>query len=277
MLSPGASRPSLTPSPGGKVPEAFRLLSMKLMSNGTSNVSSLLIANFERGETAAEVASGLAIMLAHAGKHVVLIDANTRQPILGKWFQAENKEGLTDWLSNGVHDPNLAPVEWVPGLRVMPAGIVNGNAVPESAWPRMADLIRRIESQSDVLVVAGPPLSESADSLFLASHVGGVLAVAERGKTHRSVAEATIENLRSLGVQVLGLVLADGAKPHVKTARQPAARKTPPSRIRLLSAASIPSSESRDKVRGPGTNPEARSGETSSGKSVELGTSESKI
>jgi capsular polysaccharide biosynthesis protein len=272
---PGRSKQGFAPLPDGRTVEAFRRLSIELMSNGSSRVSSLLIANFERGDTAAEIASNLAIMLTRSGKHVVLIDANLRQPALGKWFHVENKEGLTDWLSSGRRDPNLVPIEWAPGLSVLPAGTVNGNSPRELAWPRMADLIKRVESQTDMLIVSGPPLSTSADSLFLASHLGAVLAVAQTGRTQRALAGATIDNLRSVGIRVLGLILADGTKPHIKSPRQPEARQTHPFGKRLPSSAFQPQTNPKDKLRGSGTGTEARTGETSGGKDAESGTTRS--
>ncbi len=248
LLPPDSSKRPLRLGADAKVQEAYRGLSMKLMSNGHSKIASLLIANFEPGDTAAEVASNLAITLARAGRRVALVDANLQESSLGKWFQAENKEGLVDWLTYGPHDLHLVPVEWAPGLSVMPSGVMDSNSSQMLIWPRMADLINRVENQTDILIVAGPPLTASADSLFLASHLGGVLAVAEKGKTKRSSAEAAIENLRSLGIEVLGLILTDGKKVYAKTPPPPESRRATPVRQRLLSSAPLPQPETRGKT-----------------------------
>lgn len=224
LLRPGPYGQMLTAPNDWRIAEAFRLLCMKLTPSGSSDVCSLLVTNFEPGEPSAQVASNLAITLTRAGKRVVLIDADLRHPTLGTLFHLENKEGLAHWLANGSRDPKLWPVEWAPGLSVLPVGATNGGPTQELVWPRIEDLIRRVQAQADMLIVAGPALSASADSFFLASHLGGVIAVAQKGRSRRKLAAETVENLRSLGIQVMGLILTDGEKPRFKSLPLPEPR-----------------------------------------------------
>jgi capsular polysaccharide biosynthesis protein/Mrp family chromosome partitioning ATPase len=191
--------------------EALRRLSIGLTPNGSGNASSVLVSSLERNnDWAAVVASNLAVALARVGKRVILVDANIRQPKLGALFQVDGRTGLADWLAGTSEEPGLIPIASVPGLWLLPVGFANGEVAQDLAWPRMEQLIKSVEPHTDVLIVAGPPLSSSADSYFLASHLGGVLGIATKGKTRRKAAAEIVENLRSSGIRVLGMILADG-------------------------------------------------------------------
>lgn len=195
----------------GNIPAVFQWLWVNLMPIESNRVRSLLVADLEPGGMAAEIASGLAVMLAHAGKRVVLMDAQMRSPTVGAWFASENTEGLADWLSSGAGDPNLVPVDWVPGLAVLAAGKSSRNARPELILSRAQDLVTRVKHQTDILIVVGPPLAVAVESLLLASHLGGVLAVTQNGKTPRELVRGTIDNLSLAGVRLLGSVLTDAS------------------------------------------------------------------
>ncbi|MBI5030583.1 MAG: P-loop NTPase [Chloroflexi bacterium] len=208
LLPVASNKLSLVAPADQKVAEAFRRWCLRLMPNGSTNVCSLLVSNFEPGDASARVASNLALTLARAGKSVILIDADINHPMVGQIFQLNGEKGLADWLAHGKDKPALRPIDWVPGLSVLPVGPVPEGQEQALIWPRMDSLLQSTTAQADMVVVAGPPLSSSADSYFLASHVSGVLPIAQINKTSRKQANETIESLRSLGVQVLGSILA---------------------------------------------------------------------
>lgn len=275
LLRPGRFGRALSSPTDWKIAEAFRWLCMKLTPDSPDGVCSVLVTSFEQGDTAAVVASNLAITLTRAGKRVALVDANLRRPTLGTLFQTEGQEGVADWLADGANDPKLVPIEWAPGLMVMPVGTVPGD-MQELTWPRMQELLKRVMAQADMVVVTGPPLSGSADSFFLASQLGGVLAVAQNGETRRSRAAETVESLRSMGVQVLGLILADGVQVRFKALQRLAPGKNP-ERLALSGPRPVKSAESsKDKPLGPlATAAASRSGTIKVGPKEEAGSDKS--
>jgi capsular exopolysaccharide synthesis family protein len=219
-----------------RIAESFRQLSVQLLPNSTTNLGSVLVSNFEPGDAAARIASNLAITLARAGKRVLLIDGDLQQPLLGELFELGDRKGLADWLGDGATQPDIVSIEWMPGLSVLPVGSSDNNSVPEMIWTRMDTLLKNVQAQNDLIVVAGPPLTTSADSVFFAEHVDGVLAVAQRNHTTRQKARQAIENLRALGVQILGVVLATAGAPRLNAVTMPAHREMPaPSSTPLIS------------------------------------------
>lgn len=216
--------------------ESFRQLGVQLLPNSTTNLGSVLVSNFEPGDAAARIASNLAITLARAGKRVLLIDGDLQQPVLGELFELGDRKGLADWLGDSATQPNIVSIDWMPGLSVLPVGPSDDNSVPEMVWTRMDTLLKTMQMQNDLIVVAGPPLTTSADSVFFAEHVDGVLAVAQCNHTSRQKARQAIENLRALGVQILGVVLAMAGAPRLNAVTMPAHHEMPaPSSTPLIS------------------------------------------
>lgn len=210
------------PSPADqKITEVFRQWCLKLTPNGASNVCSLLVSNFEQGDASAQVASNLAVTLSRTGKRVILIDGNIHKPLIGSMFQLNGDKGLADWLANGTDKPEMRVIDWAPGLSVLPVGPLAPDQAEELVWPRMDDLLKCLTTQADIVIVAGPPLDTSADSFFLASLVSGVLPIAQINKTKRKQASDTIESLNSLGVLVLGSILAADGKLRFKALPMP--------------------------------------------------------
>lgn len=208
-LLPSSRSNAVTTPMNAWIAEAFRIMCMKLTSKASPDICSLLIADLEQGKASPEIASNLAITLARSGKRVILVDADIQQPKLGTLFKIEEKKGLADWLGRDSGEPGQVRIEWAPGLTVLPVGTIDGNSINELVWPRMKTLLKYFEREADMVIVAGPPLSSSADGFFLASNLGGVLAVAQKGVTHWKQAQETIGNLHSFGIQILGVVFAD--------------------------------------------------------------------
>jgi glucose-6-phosphate dehydrogenase assembly protein OpcA len=75
------------------------------------------------------------------------------------------------------------------------------------ASPRMTNLVEQLEQQADIVLIAGSTISSFAHSLFMASRVGGVILLAEAGKTRRKALASAAQSLRSVEAHVIGAIL----------------------------------------------------------------------
>ena len=73
----------------------------------------------------------------------------------------------------------------------------------------MADLINRLRSSYDVLLIDSPPLGAGVDPLVLGTLSANLLLVLRTGYSHRDVTAAKLEVLQRLPVKVLGAVMND--------------------------------------------------------------------
>ena len=73
----------------------------------------------------------------------------------------------------------------------------------------MADLIRILEKEFDVILLDTPPVGILADAVAVAKYCdGALLVVAYRQGKQREIGDA-VENIRQTGCRVLGAVLND--------------------------------------------------------------------
>ncbi|MFF4627975.1 MULTISPECIES: polysaccharide biosynthesis tyrosine autokinase [Streptomyces] len=156
-----------------------------------------------RTQTAVDVASSVA----RTGKQVVLVEADLRRPRLAAETGLRPAPGLADVL--GADTPLHEAVQiWDEGrIRVLTSGRapVDPGALISSA--HMAQLVRTLEKEADLVVIDSPPLLPFADAAALASVAQGVLFVVRAGTTRRDDARRALETLAAVRAEVLGAVL----------------------------------------------------------------------
>ncbi|MEZ4870519.1 MAG: hypothetical protein R3C14_54825 [Caldilineaceae bacterium] len=205
-----------------------------------STLRSVLISGTQANEDVSEIASNLAVLLAQTGYRVILVDAYLHRPAIHHLFGIQERRGLADILllrnlapkatishlrnlpptpigdaAQLIHVPDaelqesaaLVNVDWAPGLQLLVSGSQPTNPFELLVSPHMADLIKRLEKQADLVLIAASPLLSSADSLILASRVDGVVIVARAGKTRRETIKEIVASMRSLNANILGAIL----------------------------------------------------------------------
>jgi capsular exopolysaccharide synthesis family protein len=205
----GQQRLVIRACPESAAAEAYRLLSTKLLFHppGDPAPRSILVSSVQGEADHTEIAANLALALAQAGRRVIVVDADLRQSSLGQLFGAVGQRNLTDILIDpSGQPPDLAPVEGVNSLTIVPAGSTSLNPLELLASAQMVNLIKQLERQADTVLIAASSPLQYADSLILASHVNGVILVARAGETRRQAVTHSLENLRPAGADVIGIV-----------------------------------------------------------------------
>ncbi|MEW6404582.1 MAG: polysaccharide biosynthesis tyrosine autokinase, partial [Chloroflexota bacterium] len=179
----------------------------QLLSNDKYPLRSVVISSSNVGDDTSEIAANLAIVLAQTGRRVMLVDAYLHRSTVGQLFGLVDQGGLTRVLSEQSPVPELIPVDWAPGLSILPSDPVPPNPFELLTSSRMAELIEELESQADIVIITMSPLASFADTFFLASRVDGVVIVARSGQTHRRTISDAVESLRSLDAHIIGTVL----------------------------------------------------------------------
>lgn len=205
-----------------------------------SLLRSIVISGTQANENISEIAANLAVVLAQTGHRVILVDAYLHRPSIHHLFGIQEQRGLADILllrnlapqsmikqlrqmqqpmesetsertnmvSHDLHENAvLASVEWAPGLQILTSGTQPANPFELLVSPHMADLIKSLERQADLVIIAASPLLASADSLILASRADGVLIAARSDKTRRDTLKEIVSVLNSLNAHILGTVL----------------------------------------------------------------------
>ncbi|NOT07149.1 MAG: polysaccharide biosynthesis tyrosine autokinase [Gemmatimonadales bacterium] len=192
-----------------QVVEAFRSIRLNLAhSFEPGSPICITVSSPSPGDGKSLISSNLGLSFAEAGYRTILIDGDTRRGDLHRTFGAERRPGLLDYLGNPQvsYESTLRPTSHR-NLTMIPCGtrLQHGPELLGSA--RMAELIGRLKSQYEVVLVDSPPLGAGIDPFVLGTHTGNMLIVLRSGETDRQMAEAKLRILDRLPVRVLGAVL----------------------------------------------------------------------
>ncbi|MGH7267015.1 MAG: polysaccharide biosynthesis tyrosine autokinase, partial [Candidatus Rokuibacteriota bacterium] len=192
------------------VTEAFRGIRLGLANAyGSPRPIVLTVTSPGSGDGKSFVSSNLALAFAYAGHRTLLVDADLRRGALHRLLNLPRLPGLTDFLVGGATHEQVVQATSYPSLDFLATGSRRGDAPELLGSPPMADLMTRLRSTFDVIVLDTAPLGAGVDALTLGALAGNVLMVLRRGRTHRELAEAKLEILRRLPLRLLGAVLND--------------------------------------------------------------------
>jgi len=193
--------------------ESFRVTLASLLRR-PFDAQVILVTSPGPGEGKTTIASNLTIALAEIGRRVLIIDADFRRPRVHKFFGVVNTWGLTDLLTEQTPIPAypkevLGLQTAIPRLFALPNGGPAENIAQMLYSPRLRELVRRLRTEFDAVMMDVPPLLPVADSRVMSGMADGVVLVLRSGVTEKESASEALEQLRADGIVVLGTVLND--------------------------------------------------------------------
>lgn len=208
--------------------EVFRRLRMNFeFVNAETDAQTVMITSAVKREGKSTTIANLAVALARAGRRVVLIDLDLRQPLIASFFRLDRRWGVAevargraelddvivpvpmphntprDPSSNGGDDEGGAAL-----LEVVPAGLVlpsdPGEFVQSAA---LNTLLERLRERADIVLIDAPPLLVVGDAMALAPRVDALLTVARIGVIRRPALQELARALDVTPVPKLGLIV----------------------------------------------------------------------
>ncbi|MGH2674907.1 MAG: polysaccharide biosynthesis tyrosine autokinase, partial [Actinomycetota bacterium] len=188
--------------------EAYRTLRTGLLFAASQrDMRTVLITSPQVEEGKSTTAANLSVVLAQAGKRVILIDADLRKPRLHRFFQAPNEVGLTSVLSGQVQPHDGLAQPQVPNLRVLTSGPVPGNPAELLSSDQMGSLVKTLREAADLVIMDSPPVLVAADATILASFADGLVLVADADNTTRGTVAHARQQLDQVNARVVASVL----------------------------------------------------------------------
>jgi capsular exopolysaccharide synthesis family protein len=167
----------------------------------------LMITSAASDEGKTSLACHLAASLARAGRRTLLIDADLRKPDAHKVFGLPNTPGLCEvfrgesLLGGAVRDAGL------PGLRVLPAGRCDDNALRAVAQGAFHAVLAQVRQEYDFIIIDSSPVLGVPDALMLGKHADGVLFAAMLGESRTNRLAAAADRFSRVDAPILGLVV----------------------------------------------------------------------
>ncbi len=190
--------------------ESFRVLrtNIQFFSLGKP-IRSLVVTSAGPGEGKSFTAANLAIVMAQAGKRVILVDTDLRRPSLHKLFDVPNTVGFTNLVLNNMEDRGgiIQQIAEVPNLLLVTSGPLPPNPSELLDSPQALHVLQGLAQAADLVIYDTPPATAVTDPAIMATRVDGVVLVINAGVTRRDMVERVRKILHNVGVKSLIPVL----------------------------------------------------------------------
>jgi Mrp family chromosome partitioning ATPase len=214
-------------NPHGNVAEAFRVLraNVDLVNVDRGAAVIMVTSAFER-EGRSEVTANLAVAFARAGRHVILVDLDLRQPSLARVFGLPPEPGLTDVAfgtttrsrtlaeiplggpsSNGRSVSGTGDRGSEGKLEVLVAGRTFTERSEFVGTHAVAELLATLRRESDLVLLDAPPMLSGGDAIALGTRADAVIAVVRLNDLRRATLDELGRVLQSSPAVKLGVVV----------------------------------------------------------------------
>ncbi|WP_419210283.1 polysaccharide biosynthesis tyrosine autokinase [Providencia manganoxydans] len=208
LIAEGNKHPLALENPADTAVEAIRSLRtsvyFSVMNQGNNLV---MVTSASPGVGKSFVTSNMAVVLANAGKKVLLIDTDLRKGRIHKAFGLSNKLGLSDYLSQSdTSQPNIHS-SVIENLDV----ICRGKNVTHSSELLMGERFKRlldtVKGQYDIVVIDTAPILAITDSAIIGKYVGTSLLIAYYGVNTVKDIELSLKRFKQNDIEITGVIL----------------------------------------------------------------------
>ncbi|MDR6321501.1 polysaccharide biosynthesis tyrosine autokinase [Actinoplanes couchii] len=188
--------PVVLREPESPAAESYRYLRSRLQTAlRPTSTTTILVTSPGDHQGRTTTAANLAVTLAQAGRTVVLVDADLRNPQLHHVFQVTGDYGLTTLLDGDTGVSEVIEETRVPRLSLIPAGQRDGDHVDLMDSAQIARVLRAVQKHADVVVIDTSAVLSAADAIALAALSDLVLLVGDYRRTRRETVRRALDEL----------------------------------------------------------------------------------
>ena len=178
--------------PRSSISESFRKLRTNLkyaLLNKKEGPTVIAVTSTISGEGKTFTAINTASVLAALEKKTVILGLDLRKPTIHKYFDFENKNGISEYLTGEDEYKNIIKETRVKNLSIILAGVIPPNPAELIELPQMEELILKLKEDFDYIILDTPPIALVTDALLLSSLVDINLYVIRQKYSNLSVIE----------------------------------------------------------------------------------------
>jgi polysaccharide biosynthesis transport protein len=153
------------------------------------------------------VASQLAASLARCGRRTLLVDGDLRRPTAHRLFELPLEPGLCEVLRGEAEIDDVIRPTRVAGLWMISAGQYDLESIQALSKEGVGEVFDVLRSRFDFVVVDSAPVLSIADSSMMGQHVDAAILCVMREVSQAAKVYEASEQLRAVGVNVLGAVI----------------------------------------------------------------------
>ena len=194
--------------PKNPAAEAYRVIRTGIQfAQAGKELQTIALTSCTPNEGKSTTIANLAVVLTQAGKSVLLIDCDMRNPTVHKNFNLSNKIGLSSCISMGTPLSEAVQATKIENLYALTGGVVPPNPSELLGSERMKNILQRAKEEYDYVLIDTPPVLPVTDALVLSRLVDGLIMVISSGEVKVEMARDVKNQLVNAGANILGVVL----------------------------------------------------------------------
>ncbi len=153
------------------------------------------------------VSANLGTVLAQTGQKVLVIDADMRKGHLHRYFQSENKTGLSAYLSGQSTKEDIIQSSSIGNLDFIARGKAPPNPSELLMHERFKALMDSLSDEYDLILVDTPPILAVTDAAIVGQVAGSSLLVTRFGMNSVKEVDAALTRFAQNKVEIKGAIL----------------------------------------------------------------------
>jgi polysaccharide biosynthesis transport protein len=186
--------------------EAFRSIKVAADIGGQQVIG---ITSTVPAEGKSTVSSNLAELIAHAGKRVILLDGDLRNPTLTRALASGAKAGLLEVLNGKIELEHAIHVDRSTGMRFLPTvvgpDLAHTNEILAS--DSFKNFVDKLREDYDYILIDLSPIAPVVDVRATTAIIDSYVYVIEWGRTHIKLVQHELSGFPELRDRLLGFVL----------------------------------------------------------------------
>lgn len=188
--------------------EAYRVIRTSIQfAQAGKELQTIALTSCTLNEGKSTTIANLAVVLTQAGKSVLLIDCDMRNPTVHKNFNLSNKVGLSSCISMGTALSDAVQKTSIEGLYALTGGVIPPNPSELLGSEQMKNVLQRAKEQYDYVLIDTPPVMPVTDALIVGRFVDGMILVIASAEVKVEMARDVKNQLVNAGANILGVVL----------------------------------------------------------------------
>lgn len=169
----------------------------------------LLITGPSPGVGKSFLSVNLGIVLADAGKRVLVIDADLRKGHLHQYLNMRREAGLSEAIAGAITTQQAIHETEIDNLFIIPTGSLPPKPSELLLNKRLESIVKEVSAEYDHVIIDSPPVLAVTDAAVVGGLTSGALLVVKANVHPVREIEQCVKRLRRSGVNLLGVVFND--------------------------------------------------------------------
>jgi len=191
--------------------EAYKMVRANLLfalADTKNNIIAISSAEPNAGKST--ISANIGIAMALTGAKVLIVDGDMRRPTMHKFFQIQNRTGLSELLGGSLQFEDLVRRGiHLSNLDILTSGRIPANPSELLGTARMSYFLEKWAGEYDYVFIDTPPVNVVADSFSLLNKAAGLLLIVRQKQSRYDQLNRAVESVTSWDAKVLGIVVSD--------------------------------------------------------------------